>query len=203
MKIYVISDSKGLYKIGVSSNIEKRKQGLQTGNGNILEIKYQSENISNAYKLESEIHKIYEQNNSSNEWFEFSKSELDKTLIEIDNLVKAKGIEEKINKPTGNNARNSDGFERMMDKFYENRKENQLNQLNKQQMNIAKDMILQAKEFKKYISDEFLESRKEEFRRCMFSLMDFKDLLKGTAKEMFSEIIENEIVEIMILVGTC
>lgn len=195
MKIYVISDNKGLYKIGVSSNSEKRKQGLQTGNGNILEIKYQSEDIDNAYKLESELHKVYEQNNSSNEWFEFSKEEFNKVSNDIDNLIKTKGIKEKQNKRVKTEEEVYDRFEIIMDKFYKNRDERYIEQ---EQMKMAKKIILQAKEFKRYINNDFVETHKEDFRKCLFGLMDCKDSLKGMAKELFSEIIENEINEIMI-----
>lgn len=44
-RIYIMTADDGLYKIGVSSNVEKRRDTLQRANGKQLNIIYKSEEL--------------------------------------------------------------------------------------------------------------------------------------------------------------
>ena len=83
--IYLIgeTDNPNHYKIGFtrSTDIEKRKKKLQTGNSNELFIKYTffSNNVT---KLEKMLHSHYRNYHTINEWFEISDNETN-NFIEI------------------------------------------------------------------------------------------------------------------------
>lgn len=89
--VYLISseDIEGnvVYKIGISSNPEKRLKQLQTGNSNILKI-IKIFKTNYASKVEAYIHKLYCENNVLNEWFVLGNDDIDGFL----------GLCEKINK---------------------------------------------------------------------------------------------------------
>lgn len=67
---------KGIYKIGVAKNVERRLKQLQTGNPEpiILVSKFKSER---AYKIESILHRRYSLNRIEGEWFYLTDSQVD------------------------------------------------------------------------------------------------------------------------------
>lgn len=87
--IYLIRAYDGKYKIGITKNIYKRVQQLQTGNPEILTIQsqYQSEMAS---KIESVLHRMYRHKKIKGEWF---LMDIDDEVNFIDNCRK---IEENL-----------------------------------------------------------------------------------------------------------
>lgn len=74
----------GIYKIGVSKNVEKRVKQLQTGNTEQIYLvnKFHS---NYPYKIESYLHNIYKSNTISGEWFYLSDDDVNSF---IDNCKK-------------------------------------------------------------------------------------------------------------------
>lgn len=66
--IYII-ESSGLYKIGVTKNIEKRFKHLNTGNPNMINKVKVYKSISNAHQIETMIHNDLKQYRHKGEWF--------------------------------------------------------------------------------------------------------------------------------------
>ena len=66
-KIYVITDGDRL-KIGVAKDVAKRAKQIRTGCPNVY-VAYESEPISNAFKVEKKLHKEFEAFSIGNEWF--------------------------------------------------------------------------------------------------------------------------------------
>lgn len=74
-KVYIF-ECKGLYKIGVTSNISRRLKQLQTGNGfKIVEIA-SYEFFSMAHCIERILHSKFKECNTLSEWFNLSEFEL-------------------------------------------------------------------------------------------------------------------------------
>lgn len=75
--VYLIHDEeRGLFKIGVTKNdIEKRLKKLQTGNASLLTVKdqYLTEYI---YRMETMLHKHFEDKKVLNEWFELTDEDV-------------------------------------------------------------------------------------------------------------------------------
>lgn len=75
--VYLIHDEeRGLFKIGVTKNaIEKRLKKLQTGNASLLTVKdqYLTEYI---YRMETMLHKYFEDKKVLNEWFELTDEDV-------------------------------------------------------------------------------------------------------------------------------
>lgn len=65
-KVYVVTAGDRL-KIGVASDVAKRVKQLRIGCPTI-EIAYESEPISNAFKVEKKLHKEFEAFSIGNEW---------------------------------------------------------------------------------------------------------------------------------------
>lgn len=80
-----------IIKIGVSKNPIFRLKELQTGNHNKLTL-IKTIQCENYRKLETEMHKLYKNNNTCGEWFEFSINEF------YSCIDKAEELAEKINK---------------------------------------------------------------------------------------------------------
>lgn len=76
----------GKYKIGFSSNVERRIKELDYRPFEINLIT-KSNLLSNAYDLEQELHSKYEQYKITGEWYEFSKSEIDEVVSYLENLT--------------------------------------------------------------------------------------------------------------------
>lgn len=106
--VYIIFDNKDNFKIGVSSNTEKRLKALNTANPNILSLIYESNKISNAYKIESLIHQRYKHLKINSEWFKIDDIEELKEYIDFlveeigyikkENSVNKNPLEEQIKK---------------------------------------------------------------------------------------------------------
>lgn len=81
--------SGNFYKIGVADNPAKRVKELQTGNPEIALI-YESAKISNAYQVESQLHKMFRMHRITGEWF--SIQDKDKFVDDVRLLVEKTGI---------------------------------------------------------------------------------------------------------------
>ena len=90
--IYLIGDNNGNYKIGISHNPSQRKSTLNAGTFDELRIYHQSDAISNASKIERDIHSFYKKHHIRGEWFHFNDCELDKVINFIDLCVDENGI---------------------------------------------------------------------------------------------------------------
>ncbi len=69
-KVYLLQNPiTDFIKVGVSSNVMKRKKALETGSGVQLETVYLTATISNAYKIEKEVHRKFKKNRVNGEWY--------------------------------------------------------------------------------------------------------------------------------------
>lgn len=87
--VYLIADrNNNTYKIGVTkSDPIKRLKKLQTGNSSELELKYQYE-CQYPYRLETMLHKHYQQFNELNEWFALENpNEFPDKCKEFNNII--------------------------------------------------------------------------------------------------------------------
>jgi hypothetical protein len=74
--IYVMKiDNTELYKIGVSSEPSKRLSVIQTGSPFKVDL-VNTYKVSNAYKLEKELHDLFKEKRKKGEWFELSNYNL-------------------------------------------------------------------------------------------------------------------------------
>lgn len=73
---------KGVYKIGISNNPDKRYHTFLTGNPDIKLICY-SKPVSFAYMLEAKLHRIFKNKKIKGEWFKLTK----KDVINITHLL--------------------------------------------------------------------------------------------------------------------
>jgi hypothetical protein len=81
--IYIFKmDKLGLYKIGVSQNINRRIKDINSANPYSVNL-YYSLSVNNAYDLEYLIHNKYEGSALQNEWFELT----DKMLSEVIDVI--------------------------------------------------------------------------------------------------------------------
>ena len=74
-KVYIF-ECNGLYKIGVTSNVNKRLKQLQTGNGFKITEVASYEFFSMAYCIERILHSKFKGCNTLGEWFDLSEFEL-------------------------------------------------------------------------------------------------------------------------------
>lgn len=89
--IYIISDSLGNLKIGVSQDTGSRVNQLNCGSANKLTVVYESAKVSNPYKIESILHKIYANNRKNSEWFcgvtiKNIKEEIDNVILKYGDM---------------------------------------------------------------------------------------------------------------------
>lgn len=68
MKSIYVFESNGQFKIGISKNVNKRLRSIKTGNPSVRAA-YESEKITNAYKVESMIHSHFASYRTNGEWF--------------------------------------------------------------------------------------------------------------------------------------
>lgn len=66
--LYVLSCGNRL-KIGVTNDIDQRLQSLQTGNPDEIKLEYIEERV-NPHKAEKFLHRHFQKNRVSGEWFE-------------------------------------------------------------------------------------------------------------------------------------
>lgn len=84
--VYIISDTTGRYKIGVSKNPNKRLLQLQTGNSNKLEISHVSYFIPNAYSIEKKLHNLYNEYRITNEWFSLKETQVNEIINKLESV---------------------------------------------------------------------------------------------------------------------
>lgn len=80
--VYIISNSKGLIKVGISKNPTRRVKQLQTGNGEVLKLLFTEEFKCPRKKLlqiEDKIHKYLSNmcKKKTGEWFEITDTDLE------------------------------------------------------------------------------------------------------------------------------
>ena len=75
--IYVIKNPLNeTVKIGVANDVDKRLKQLQTGAGIELELIYKSVICSNAFSIERDVHKHFEEYRTFGEWFKINPTEV-------------------------------------------------------------------------------------------------------------------------------
>ena len=79
--IYILN-CKEFYKIGITSNITKRKNELQVGNPFKINIIYFAK-VENAARLESILHEKFWSKNVSGEWFKLNEKDLEEAKLLI------------------------------------------------------------------------------------------------------------------------
>lgn len=69
--IYFISDNNGHIKIGVTEDVTRRMQQLQTGNAMELSLIHsiRMNSMSDAYDLETILHRTFDEYQVKNEWY--------------------------------------------------------------------------------------------------------------------------------------
>ena len=90
--IYLIkAENTDLYKIGYTdSSVKSRVKALQTGSPHILSV---VEKCSGSIEDEKHLHKVFEDNRTHGEWFEFDEETLEKV---IDTMTSVTDIEKDI-----------------------------------------------------------------------------------------------------------
>lgn len=88
--IYLIRDTQGGVKIGISKNPMERLKILSCGLSGNLELVYTSQKILNARTIELILHNCFRDSKIKGEWFMLSN--LQKVVSKIDNLVAEYGI---------------------------------------------------------------------------------------------------------------
>ena len=82
--IYIITDGEN-YKVGKSNNVEKRLKSMETGNPKELSIVAKCEvDEKYIYNVENQLHKMFEDYNIKNEWFNKGILEY---ISNIDNII--------------------------------------------------------------------------------------------------------------------
>jgi len=82
MKVYLITDGCGLYKIGRSSDTGLRLKGLQTSNGRELELLYEVDCV-HAPKVEAIMHRRHVSKRVKGEWFELNQEDRERFVMEV------------------------------------------------------------------------------------------------------------------------
>lgn len=73
--VYLLKVSEGIYKIGVSKNVNKRVKQLQTGNPDIIEV-VDTFPSQYPYKIENVLHRRYKYKNIHGECFKLSEKDI-------------------------------------------------------------------------------------------------------------------------------
>ena len=77
IRFVYIAFSNGVYKIGSTKDLVKRLKQFTTGNHSIDIIASLKTSVENANSIEKTLHNVYKENNIKNEWFKFTKIELE------------------------------------------------------------------------------------------------------------------------------
>lgn len=80
--VYFIRSDKGLVKVGVSKNVNKRLSQLQISSPYKLELLY-SFSSDKAYEDEKTLHEFLKDKQTTNEWFKISKRDVNKLINKI------------------------------------------------------------------------------------------------------------------------
>ena len=79
--LYVIGGTEKPYKIGITTNLERRLKNLQTGHPHKLRIHYKEEIPDNQVRLlEQTIHRVIKHRQTHGEWFDI---DLDQAISEV------------------------------------------------------------------------------------------------------------------------
>lgn len=82
-KVYLMRNSLGLYKIGVSKNVEERRKRIENNSGTFTEIVCEWDN-ENAYYTEQKLHSYFEKERQAGEWFKITDP-----VVKINEILKA------------------------------------------------------------------------------------------------------------------
>jgi hypothetical protein len=74
-RLYVIADSEGLHKVGISNDPSHRLAQLQTGSPRLLRLVYQTKPAAQAIDIESAAHRILKRYATHGEWFNCSSGQ--------------------------------------------------------------------------------------------------------------------------------
>lgn len=87
MKLIYLLECGGRYKIGISSNIKRRIKDL---NNRPFKVNCLAKSIylKNAYKIEHELHSLFERYRIDGEWFNFDSNTLQYAMNVINGLSK-------------------------------------------------------------------------------------------------------------------
>lgn len=77
--VYLLKIPEGIYKIGVSKNVDKRIKQLQTGNTEEITLVEKFES-NYPYKVESSLHRRYNYDNIKGEWFYLTDEQVNNFL---------------------------------------------------------------------------------------------------------------------------
>jgi len=111
-KIYLIlanTDGIGQWKVGISTNLDKRLQILKTGNPNIVGIEtyYKIENKAIAYMVETMIKKTLKPYKVNGEWFTFNALNIEIFKILCEKFEKSANIYQQIQNNINNHKNNT------------------------------------------------------------------------------------------------
>lgn len=88
--IYVIKNPENdRIKIGVSNNVEKRLNTLETGAGTKLDLVYKSVVCSNAFDVENTVHKYFSEHRVFGEWFDVDVNKVVNYLEQQEYVLKS------------------------------------------------------------------------------------------------------------------
>ena len=80
-----LMECKGMYKIGISNDPERRYNTFLTGNPDIKMICY-SKPVSFAFMLETKLHRLFKKDCVHGEWFKLKEQEVNSIIKLLNNL---------------------------------------------------------------------------------------------------------------------
>lgn len=88
--VYLIYSESGLYKIGVSNDVEKRLSSLRTGSGYSLSCIAYYKTKDKPTTVERALHKLFAEFRVNGEWFDFPKDRF--TLEKFESILEKYGM---------------------------------------------------------------------------------------------------------------
>ena len=202
-RIYIMTADDGLYKIGVSSNVEKRRDTLQRANGKQLNIIYKSEKMNNCYKLESKIHKKYDKYRTIGEWFDFTNENIEGIIKFINEKIDSEGDfsdkskNEKVitMEELGEKFRNTVGKIILQNKI----KKIAYDEWLEKERGYIKSIILNIKEIKEFAYDnEYVENNSLTILEIATEGYKVLKIISPETHEIYGEILKSEIDELLL-----
>ena len=202
-RIYIMTADDGLYKIGVSSNVEKRRDTLQRANGKQLNIIYKSEKMNNCYKLESKIHKKYDKYRTIGEWFDFTNENIEEIIKFINEKIDSEGDfsdkskNEKVitMEELGEKFRNTVGKIILQNKI----KKIAYDEWLEKERGYIKSIILNIKEIKEFAYDnEYVENNSLTILEIATEGYKVLKIISPETHEIYGEILKSEIDELLL-----
>lgn len=89
--VYLLYSESGLYKIGVSNDVEKRMNSLRTASGYPLNCLGYYKTNTKATTVERNLHKLFDEFRVQGEWFDFPKDRF--TLEKFESILDRYGME--------------------------------------------------------------------------------------------------------------